>query len=107
MEYTAKYVAKPGCSEHHTGLAIDVGILLDGKLYRAKEDLLSVEHLFEIIHKKLSRYGFILRYPKGKQHITEIAYEPWHYRFVGREAATDIYIGEMTFEQYLQLAVQV
>jgi D-alanyl-D-alanine carboxypeptidase len=48
------------------------------------------------------KFGFILRYPKGKEDITGYTYEPWHYRFVGREAATDIYNGGTTLEQYLQ-----
>ncbi len=82
FEHTNRYVAKPGCSEHHTGFAIDVGILLDGKFYHKREDLLSVDRLFKIIQKKLPKYGFILRYPEGKEAITKIAYEPWHYRYI-------------------------
>ena len=82
LEYTCKYVAKPGCSEHHTGLAIDVGILIDGKIYRTKEELLSLDPLFQTIQKRLPHHGFILRYPKDKEAITKIAYEPWHYRYV-------------------------
>ena len=101
LEYTCKYVAKPGHSEHHTGLAIDVGILLEGKLYRTKEELLSVEYLFEIIHKKLPRYGFILRYPKGKESITKIAYEPWHYRYIDSpKVAQEITDKGICFEEY-------
>ena len=105
MEYTRKYVAKPGCSEHHTGLAIDVGILLDGKLRRKKEELLSLEHLFEIIHKKLPLYGFILRYPKGKESITQIAYEPWHYRYIDSpRIAQEITDNGLCLEEYLKNA---
>ena len=101
MEYTCKYVAKPGCSEHHTGLAIDVGILLEGKLYHAREDLLSVDHLFKIIQKKLPKYGFLLRYPKGKESITKIAYEPWHYRYIDSpQIAQEITDKEICFEEY-------
>ncbi len=103
MEYTSKYVAKPGYSEHHTGLAIDVGILLEGKLYRTKEELLSVEHLFKIIQKKLSQYCFILRYPKGKESITKIAYEPWHYRYIDSpKVAQEITDKGICFEEYWQ-----
>ena len=47
------------------------------------------------------KFGFILRYPKDKDGITGYTYEPWHYRFVGREAATDIYFGKLTLEEYL------
>ncbi len=104
LEYTRKYVAKPGCSEHHTGLAIDVGILLNGKLYRKKEELLSVEHLFKIIHKKLPKYGFILRYPKEKESITKISYEPWHYRYVDSpQIAQKITDEGICFEEYCQM----
>ena len=103
LEYTRKYVAKPGCSEHHTGLAIDVGILLEGKLYRTKEELLSVKHLFEIVHKKLPLYGFILRYPKDKESITKIAYEPWHYRYIdSSQIAQEITDKGICFEEYLK-----
>jgi D-alanyl-D-alanine carboxypeptidase len=103
LEFTSKYVAKPGCSEHHTGLAIDVGILLEGKLYRKKEELLSIEHLFQIIQKKLPRYGFILRYPKGKESITKIAYEPWHYRYIDSpQIAQEITDKGICLEEYCQ-----
>ena len=47
-------------------------------------------------------YGFILRYPKGKEDITEIIYEPWHYRYVGREAAEDIVLNGLTLEEYVE-----
>lgn len=101
LEYTCKYVAKPGCSEHHTGLAIDVGIILEGKVYRKREDLLSLEHLFRIIQKKLPKYGFILRYPKGKESITKIAYEPWHYRYIDApQIAQEITDKGICFEEY-------
>ena len=48
------------------------------------------------------RYGFILRYPRGKEHITGIDYEPWHYRYVGKEAAEQIYEKGITLEEYLE-----
>jgi len=102
-EYTCKYVAKPGCSEHHTGLAIDVGILLEGKLYRTQEELLSVDHLFKIVQKKLPQYGFILRYPKDKTSVTKIAYEPWHYRYIDSpQTAQEITDKGICFEEYRQ-----
>ncbi|MBE6651000.1 MAG: D-alanyl-D-alanine carboxypeptidase family protein [Ruminococcaceae bacterium] len=103
LEFTRKYVAIPGCSEHHTGLAIDVGIMLDGKLHRKKEELLSLEHLFEIIQKKLPKYGFILRYPKGKESVTKIAYEPWHYRYIDSpQIAGEITDKGICLEEYCQ-----
>ena len=101
MEHTRKYVAIPGCSEHHTGFAIDVGILLEGKLYRKREDLLSVSHLLEIVQKKLPQYGFILRYPKGKEAITKINYEPWHFRYIDSpDLAKEITDQGICFEEY-------
>ena len=100
-EYAKKYVALPGHSEHHTGFAIDVGILLDGKLSHAIADLLSVDHLFQTVQKKLPQYGFILRYPKGKETITGIGYEPWHYRYIDApELAKEITGQGICFEEY-------
>lgn len=105
LEYASKYVAKPGHSEHHTGLAIDVGILLEGKLYRSQKDMLSIDHLFQIVQKRLPRYGFILRYPKGKESITKIAYEPWHYRYIDSpQIAQEITDKGICFEEYSQTA---
>ncbi len=105
LEYTNQYVAKPGCSEHHTGLAIDVGILLEGKLLRKQKDLLSVDHLFKIVQKKLPRYGFILRYPKGKEAITKIGYEPWHFRYIDSPAlAQEITDKGICLEEYWENA---
>ena len=94
------YSALPGQSEHQTGLCIDFTTSsMGGTLTEAFEDT----EAFEWLSKNAYKFGFILRYPKGKENITGYTYEPWHYRFVGREAATDIYIGDMTMEQYLQL----
>ncbi len=101
LEYAKKYVAKPGHSEHHTGLAIDVGIVKDGKLCRTVEELLSVDDLFEIVQKKLPKYGFILRYPKGKESVTKIAYESWHFRYIDSpEIAKEITNKGICFEEY-------
>ena len=97
------YSALPGQSEHQTGLCIDFTTSsMDGELTVAFEDT----EAFAWLSKNAYKFGFILRYPKGKEDITGYTYEPWHYRFVGREAATDIYIGKMTLEQYLQLVAE-
>lgn len=102
-EYAKKYVAIPGCSEHHSGLAIDVGIFSEGKLYRTNEELFSIDPLYKIVHKKLPKHGFILRYPKGKEHITKIGYEPWHFRYLNSpEIAQEITDKEICFEEYRQ-----
>jgi len=101
IEYANKYVAKPGHSEHHTGFAIDVGIMLDGKLYRTIEELLSVDDVFKVIQKKLPKYGFILRYPEDKKDITKIGYESWHFRYVDSpEIAKEITDKGISFEEY-------
>ena len=97
------YSALPGQSEHQTGLCVDfVTSETKGELTEAFEDT----EAFAWLSQNAYKFGFILRYPKGKENITGYTYEPWHYRFVGREAATDIYIGEMTLEQYLQLTAE-
>ena len=100
--YAAKYAAKPGHSEHHTGLAIDVGIVQDGKFYHTIEELLSVDHLFQVIHQKLPRYGFLLRYPGGKESVTGIGYEPWHFRYIdSSDIAKEITDQGLCLEEYL------
>ena len=103
IEHARKYVAIPGRSEHHTGFAIDVGIMIDGKLYRTQKELLSLDHLFKKIQQKLYKYGLILRYPKGKEHITKIAYEPWHYRYLDSvQLAKEITEKGICFEEFCQ-----
>lgn len=101
LEYANKYVAKPGCSEHHTGLAIDVGIMVNGNILYTIEDLLAVDHLFKIVQEKLPRYGFILRYPRGKESFTKIGYEAWHFRYIDSpEIAKEITDNGLCFEEY-------
>ena len=87
------YSARPGFSEHHTGLAIDV----DNKLlsYTNFEKTKEFNWMLENAYK----YGFILRYPKDST-ITGYIYEPWHYRYVGLEVASYIHEHQITFEEY-------
>lgn len=87
------YVAKPGYSEHQTGLCIDV----------TNQDKYLVKGTIESdwLEKNCYRFGFIIRYPEGKQSITGIEYEPWHIRYVGEEAANYIYSNGITLEEYL------
>ena len=90
-------VSKPGCSEHQTGLAIDIAYIRNNKyIDNCKEDDLEIKWLLNNSYK----YGFILRYPKDKEHITGYIYEPWHYRYVG-DAAKYIYENNLTLEEYL------
>lgn len=86
-----KWVSEPGYSEHETGLALDIN---------AKEG--SSATLYEWLAENSSRYGFILRYPKDKTGITGIDYEPWHFRYVGKEAAAYITAHDLTLEEYLE-----
>lgn len=101
-EYAKNTVAIPGTSEHHTGLVIDIVPQIDGKWVLENEDMMKETKTFEIIHKKLSKYGFILRYLAGKEEITGYSYEPWHIRYVGRDVAEDIYNKKITLEEYLK-----
>ena len=91
-----KKVAKPGCSEHQTGLAIDVAYIRNNKYTdNVLEDDLETKWMMENAHK----YGFILRYPKDKEKITGYVYEPWHYRYVG-VIAKKLYEQNITLEEY-------
>lgn len=104
LEYCQKYAAPPGHSEHETGLAIDIGVMINGSYFSGSNDelLTNKEYLklYEQIHTELHYYGFILRYPKGKESITGYSYEPWHIRYVGTKTATIIYNEKLTLEEY-------
>ena len=106
-EYADKIVAPVGCSEHHTGLAIDISIKVDNKFLIDNNDLMKNENIYLEIHKYLSNFGFILRYPKGKDEITGYPYEPWHIRYVGGSVAKKIYDDDLTLEEYLLLYKQI
>jgi len=91
------YSAEPGKSEHQTGLCVDFITSTMSALDTSFEKTAAFSWLKENAYK----FGFILRYPDGKESVTGYTYEPWHYRFVGREAATDIYFADLTLEEYL------
>lgn len=102
IDYVKKYVAVPGYSEHHTGLAIDICLKKDNKLIYENDDMMKETEIFSKVHSKLATYGFILRYPEGKDNITGYAYEPWHFRYIGdAEIAKEITKKGLTFEEYL------
>lgn len=88
----------PGHSEHSTGLAFDIVSLGYQLLDAGQENTPETQWL----HEHCAEYGFILRYPKGKEDITDIDYESWHYRYVGVEAATYIMEQGITLEEYLE-----
>lgn len=96
-EETARNVAVPGSSEHEAGLAVDIVDVYHQSLDENQELNDTQQWLME----HCGEYGFILRYPKDKQEITGITYEPWHYRYVGQEAAQKIMAEEICLEEYL------
>ena len=102
-DYCEKYLAEPGYSEHHTGLAIDIFLIKDGEDIRDNDAMLAETELFAKVHERLADYGFILRYPEGKEDITGYAYEPWHIRYVGKEAAKEMYEQNLTLEEYYNM----
>lgn len=99
--YTKRYVSKPGYSEHQTGYSLDIGV---DKKYASSKFEDTKEFLW--MRDNSYKYGFILRYTKEGQEIFGYGYEPWHYRYVGVEAATYIYEHNITFEEYYAYFVE-
>ena len=100
-DLASKLVALPKTSEHHTGLAID--IVLKSMNYDIDyKTIYENEGEYLQIYNVLPKYGFILRYPKNKEHITKYNYEPWHIRFVGKALARTLFINNITLEEYYQ-----
>lgn len=96
LAYALDCSAKPGHSEHQTGLAVDVeGSNQDYDNFEKTQE-------FTWMKENAHKYGFILRYPKGKENITGFKYEPWHYRYVGKDIAEYIYKNKLTLEEYIQ-----
>lgn len=99
-EFTRKYVALPGCSEHQTGLAIDLA------MKREVIDFIRPDFPYDGIcgqfRKLAPKYGFIERYPLGKEQITGIAHEPWHFRYVGCPHAEILTAQNLTLEEYIK-----
>lgn len=93
----AKVVALPGTGEHQLGLALDIVDTNNQNLDTNQENT----PVQQWLKKDSWKYGFILRYPTSKSKITGIIYEPWHYRYVGKEAARDIYNRGICLEEYL------
>ena len=97
-EEAAKAVALPGTSEHQLGLAVDIVDIANQNLDSSQENTAVQQWLMEHSWE----YGFILRYPNDKSDITGIIYEPWHYRYVGKDAAAEIYQQGLCLEEYLE-----
>jgi zinc D-Ala-D-Ala carboxypeptidase len=97
----AQIILPPGCSEHNAGLAMDINPL-DGKNSLVASFDTTKE--FKWLSENAVEYGFILRYPKEKFEITQITYEPWHWRYVGVEAAQEMKASGQCLEEYLNKA---
>lgn len=96
-ELAVQAVAVPGFSEHQTGLSMDIssesaGFALSEQFGETAEG--------KWLHENAHRFGFILRYPSGKEGITGYQYESWHFRYVGVKAAAEIYENDLTLEEY-------
>lgn len=98
LEHANKYSAIPGSSEHQAGLAVDV--TCESILYELIEEFAETEEGIWIGENSY-KYGFIIRYPEGKESITGYMYEPWHLRYLGIDLATDVFESGLTYEEYL------
>lgn len=96
-EAAGELVAIPGTSEHQLGLALDI-VDISYQVLDEKQENTAVQ---KWLMNNSWKYGFILRYPTDKSDITGISYEPWHYRYVGKEAAKEIYDAQICLEEYL------
>lgn len=99
IEKAKTIVAYPGSSEHQLGLACDI---VD-KYYQYMNETLETTALSQWMASHSVEYGFILRYPKEKTDITGVMFEPWHYRYVGKEAAAYMKENDLTFEEFVAL----
>ena len=93
-EWADSFAARAGYSEHQTGLALDI------VTYNSTMDNFDDSPEAKWLKKNAYKYGFILRYPKGKEDITGYDYEPWHYRYVGIDAAKEIQNKGITYDEY-------
>lgn len=98
LEFTSKYVAAPGHSEHQTGLAIDLGLRQEHIDFIRPE--FPCSGICRTFQENAAKYGFILRYPAGKEAVTGIGHEPWHFRYVGVPHAGIMAERGLTLEEY-------
>ena len=101
-EATIKRVALPGTSDHQTGLAIDYFSFRkneDGSIY-PYTDIKEEDREYQWIKNNSYKYGFIIRFPKGKESVTKVMFEPWHIRYVGEDVSAIIYHNNLTLEEY-------
>ncbi len=100
QELADTYSARAGYSEHQTGYAFDV------RDFPFTNDDYSKTKSFTWVSENAHKYGFIIRFPKNKEYITGYQYEPWHYRYVGIEAAKYIHDNDITFEEYYEYFIR-
>lgn len=102
LEHTKKYVAKPGYSEHQTGLAVDICFYINDKFY-IEHELENLDCL-KLIKENAYKFGFIERYPENKEKITGYQYEPWHLRYIDDvNVAKFIKDNNLCLEEYLRI----
>ena len=100
-EAADRYSARPGYSEHQTGLAFDIGEQ-HFEQHFARESFGETE-AGKWVAANAHKYGFIMRYPNGSEKITGYMYEPWHFRYIGNELAAQVYEANVTLEEFLDL----
>ena len=100
IEKADTYSARAGFSEHQTGYAFDI------RDYDYKYEDYSKSESFKWVSTNAHKYGFIIRFPEGKEHITGYQYESWHYRYCGIECATYIYENDITYEEYYEYFIK-
>ena len=101
--YVDSYVAFPGESEHQTGLAIDIRGTVSAYNANIKDFGETKEGIW--VRNNAQNFGFIIRYPKGKESITGYSYEPWHVRYVGQDAAEKIKDSNIVLEEYVNQVI--
>ena len=97
LDYTDRYIARPGESEHQSGLALDLSC---PAVHLELEDAFAETKEGRWLAAYAPMFGFILRYPKGKEELTGFAWEPWHIRYVGKSLALYLSLTGMTLEEY-------
>ena len=101
-DYVEKFVIEPGFLDHHTGMGFEICLIIDGEPMWNYDSLSKETEIFAKIHAKLPDYGFIVRYPEGKEDITGQKYQPWYIRYVGSvDIAKEIAEKGITLEEYL------
>lgn len=99
LAFTQTYVALPGHSEHQTGLAIDLGLKTDHIDFI--RPAFPYQGLCQTFRREMARFGFVQRYPAGKEAVTGIGHEPWHFRYVGQPHAAIMEARGLTLEEYI------